>query len=122
MMVLVMVVVVTMTVVVMRRTFQEEVGESFGKEGELRPCRLRAARTFMQLLKFAMIDNDHDDDDCDNDDDENRRDIDIEDDDLFDNDDDENKWIDIDDDDSNPTASRKAVDSRAGSSTQSTNL
>ena len=48
--------------------------------------------------------------------------IDIEDDDLFDNDDDENEWIDIDYDDSNPTASRKAVDSRAGSSTQSTNL
>ena len=46
----------------------------------------------------------------------------IDDDDLFDNDDDENEWIDIDYDDSNPTASRKAVDSRAGSSTQSTNL
>ena len=46
----------------------------------------------------------------------------IDDDDLFDNYDDENEWIDIDDDDSNPTASRKAVDSRAGSSTQSTNL
>ena len=30
--------------------------------------------------------------------------------------------LDIDDDVSNPTASRKAVDSRAGSSTQSTNL
>ena len=73
MMVLVVMVVVTMTVVVMRRTFQEEVGESFGKEGELQPCRLRAARTFMQLLSFAMIDIDHDDD-YEKDDDENDRD------------------------------------------------
>ena len=61
-----------MVLVVMRRTFQEEVGESFGKEGELQPCRSRAARTFMQLLSLAMIDIDHedDDDDCDNDDDD----------------------------------------------------
>ena len=64
---------VTMTVLVMRRTFQEEVGESFGKEGELQPCRLRAARTFMQLLSLAIIDIDHDDD-YEKDDDENDRD------------------------------------------------
>ena len=73
MMVLVVMVVVTMTVVVMRRTFQEEVGESFGKEGELQPCRSRAARTFMQLLSLAIIDIDHDDD-YERDDDENDRD------------------------------------------------
>ena len=71
MMVLVVMVVVTMTVVVMRRTFQEEVGESFGKEEELQPCRLRAARTFRQLLSFAMIDIEYD---CEKDDDENGRD------------------------------------------------
>ena len=54
--VVVMMVLVVMVLVVMRRTFQGEVGESFGKEGELQPCRSRAARTFMQLLSFAMID------------------------------------------------------------------
>ena len=68
-----MTVAMTMTVVVMGRTFQEAVGESFGKEGELQPCRSRAARTFMQLLSFAMIDIDHDDD-YEKDDDENDRD------------------------------------------------
>ena len=66
-----MMVLVVMVLVVMRRTFQGEVGESFGKEGELQPCRSRAARTFMQLLSFAMIDIDHDDD-CDNDDDDEK--------------------------------------------------